>query len=159
VIRGVNFGNAISSTSPAPIGNFARGHVELTGKDKLYASGAVSGAPFDLQRHNPKVNQKTPRWKCTSSSSGACWSNENPCCRFWFTRHRQLRPQRITRRPQAWADLSNEEAALELPFFVYHLKTKGDGKFPKAWVFETGTDQTFRRLPSESIAAPVSGSL
>ena len=28
---------------------------------------------------------------------------------------------------------------IELPFFVYHLKSKGEGKYPKAWVFETGT--------------------
>jgi putative CocE/NonD family hydrolase len=27
---------------------------------------------------------------------------------------------------------------IEFPFFVYHLKGKGDGKFPKAWIFETG---------------------
>jgi len=30
---------------------------------------------------------------------------------------------------------------IELPFFLYHLKGKGDGKFPRAWVFETGTNQ------------------
>ena len=30
---------------------------------------------------------------------------------------------------------------IELPFFLYYLKGKGDGKFPKAWVFETGLDQ------------------
>lgn len=29
---------------------------------------------------------------------------------------------------------------IELPFFEYHLKGKGDGKFPKAWAFETGTN-------------------
>jgi hypothetical protein len=29
---------------------------------------------------------------------------------------------------------------IELPFFEHHLKGKGDGKFPKAWVFETGTN-------------------
>jgi putative CocE/NonD family hydrolase len=29
---------------------------------------------------------------------------------------------------------------IEFPFFEYHLKGKGDGKFPKAWVFETGTN-------------------
>ena len=29
---------------------------------------------------------------------------------------------------------------IELPFFEYHLKGKGDGKLPKAWVFETGTN-------------------
>ena len=28
---------------------------------------------------------------------------------------------------------------MELPFFEYHLKGKGTGKFPKAWMFETGT--------------------
>ncbi len=30
---------------------------------------------------------------------------------------------------------------IELPFFVHHLKGKGDMKFPKAWVFETGTGE------------------
>ena len=30
---------------------------------------------------------------------------------------------------------------IELPFFVKNLKGKGEVKFPKAWVFETGTDQ------------------
>ena len=29
---------------------------------------------------------------------------------------------------------------VELPFFEYHLKGKGDGTVPKAWVFETGTN-------------------
>ncbi len=29
---------------------------------------------------------------------------------------------------------------IELPFFEYHLKGKGDATLPKAWVFETGTD-------------------
>ncbi|HLW68545.1 MAG TPA: CocE/NonD family hydrolase [Gemmataceae bacterium] len=29
---------------------------------------------------------------------------------------------------------------IELPFFEYHLKGKGDGKYPEAWVFETGTN-------------------
>jgi putative CocE/NonD family hydrolase len=29
---------------------------------------------------------------------------------------------------------------IELPFFEYHLKGKGDGKYPQAWVFETGTN-------------------
>jgi putative CocE/NonD family hydrolase len=29
---------------------------------------------------------------------------------------------------------------IELPFFEYHLKGKGDGKHPAAWVFETGTN-------------------
>jgi uncharacterized protein len=31
--------------------------------------------------------------------------------------------------------------SIELPFFQYHLKGKGDTKFPEAWVFETGTNQ------------------
>ncbi len=30
---------------------------------------------------------------------------------------------------------------IEVPFFEYHLKGKGDGKQPKAWCFETGTNQ------------------
>jgi putative CocE/NonD family hydrolase len=30
---------------------------------------------------------------------------------------------------------------IELPFFVQNLKSKGEVKFPKAWVFETGTAQ------------------
>ena len=30
---------------------------------------------------------------------------------------------------------------IEFAFFGYHLKGKGDGKFPKAWMFETGTNQ------------------
>ncbi len=30
---------------------------------------------------------------------------------------------------------------IEFPFFMYHLKGKGDGKFPQAWLFETGTNQ------------------
>ena len=30
---------------------------------------------------------------------------------------------------------------IEFPFFLYQLKGKGDGKFPRAWVFETGTNQ------------------
>jgi len=30
---------------------------------------------------------------------------------------------------------------IELPFFLYHLKGRGDGKFPKAYVFETGMNQ------------------
>ncbi len=34
---------------------------------------------------------------------------------------------------------------IELPFFEFHLKGKGDGKFPKAWVFETGTN-VWRKL-------------
>ena len=30
---------------------------------------------------------------------------------------------------------------IEFPFFSFYLKGKGDGKFPKAWVFETGVNQ------------------
>lgn len=29
---------------------------------------------------------------------------------------------------------------IEFPFFQYYLKGKGDGKFPEAWMFETGTN-------------------
>ena len=36
---------------------------------------------------------------------------------------------------------------IEFPFFSYYLKGKGDGKFPKAWVFETGVNQ-WRRFDS-----------
>lgn len=37
------------------------------------------------------------------------------------------------------ADFYREQ--IELPFFEFHLKGKGDGKRPEAWVFETGTNQ------------------
>jgi putative CocE/NonD family hydrolase len=30
---------------------------------------------------------------------------------------------------------------IEFPFFMYHLKGKGEGKFPKAYVFQTGLNQ------------------
>jgi putative CocE/NonD family hydrolase len=30
---------------------------------------------------------------------------------------------------------------IEFPFFLYHLKGKGENKFPKAWLFETGMNQ------------------
>jgi len=30
---------------------------------------------------------------------------------------------------------------IEFPFFLYHLKGKGDARFPKAWLFETGMNQ------------------
>lgn len=30
---------------------------------------------------------------------------------------------------------------IEFPFFLHELKGKGDGKFPKAWAFETGVNQ------------------
>ena len=30
---------------------------------------------------------------------------------------------------------------IEFPFFMYYLKGKGDGKFPKAWLFQTGVNQ------------------
>jgi putative CocE/NonD family hydrolase len=32
------------------------------------------------------------------------------------------------------------EEKIELPFFEFHLKGKGESKHPKAWVFETGTN-------------------
>ena len=31
--------------------------------------------------------------------------------------------------------------SIEFPFFLYHLKSRGDGKFPKAWLFQTGLNQ------------------
>jgi uncharacterized protein len=34
---------------------------------------------------------------------------------------------------------------IEFPFFLYHLKGKGDGKFPTAWLFETGMNR-WRKL-------------
>jgi putative CocE/NonD family hydrolase len=33
------------------------------------------------------------------------------------------------------------QETIELPFFEFHLKGKGANKHPKAWVFETGTNQ------------------
>jgi hypothetical protein len=30
---------------------------------------------------------------------------------------------------------------IELPFFLHYLKGRGDGRFPKAWVFQTGMNQ------------------
>jgi hypothetical protein len=30
---------------------------------------------------------------------------------------------------------------IEFPFFLHYLKGRGDGKFPKAWVFQTGMNQ------------------
>jgi putative CocE/NonD family hydrolase len=30
---------------------------------------------------------------------------------------------------------------IEFPFFLYHLKNRGDGKFPQAWLFQTGMNQ------------------
>ncbi len=36
---------------------------------------------------------------------------------------------------------------IEFPFFLYYLKGRGDGKMPKAWVFETGVNQ-WRRFDS-----------
>jgi putative CocE/NonD family hydrolase len=44
---------------------------------------------------------------------------------------------------------------IELPFFEYHLKGKGDGKFPKAWVFETGTNvwRKFAAWPPKNVVA------
>ncbi|HYK90590.1 MAG TPA: CocE/NonD family hydrolase [Acidobacteriota bacterium] len=36
---------------------------------------------------------------------------------------------------------------IEFPFFMYFLKGRGEGKFPKAWVFQTGVNQ-WRRFES-----------
>jgi putative CocE/NonD family hydrolase len=30
---------------------------------------------------------------------------------------------------------------IEFPYFLYYLKGRGDGKFPKAWVFQTGVNE------------------
>jgi putative CocE/NonD family hydrolase len=44
---------------------------------------------------------------------------------------------------------------IELPFFVAHLKGKADAKYPRAWVFETGTNQwqKFDSWPPKSTVA------
>ena len=44
---------------------------------------------------------------------------------------------------------------IELPFFEYYLKGKGAGKFPEAWVFETGTNvwRKFDAWPPTQAAA------
>jgi len=44
---------------------------------------------------------------------------------------------------------------IELPFFVFHLKGKGEGKYPKAWLFETGTNRwrRFDAWPPKEAAA------
>ena len=44
---------------------------------------------------------------------------------------------------------------IELPFFVKHLKGKGEVKFPKAWVFQTGTGvwQRYDQWPPKSAVA------
>jgi len=44
---------------------------------------------------------------------------------------------------------------IEFPFFQYHLKSKGDGKFPAAWIFETGTNQwrTYEQWPPKQATA------
>jgi hypothetical protein len=41
---------------------------------------------------------------------------------------------------------------IELPFFLHYLKGKGEGQFPKAWVFQTGMNQ-WRRFDSWPPAA------
>jgi putative CocE/NonD family hydrolase len=43
---------------------------------------------------------------------------------------------------------------VEAPFFLYHLKGKGDGKFPAAWTFETGTNRwrTWDQWPPKTAA-------
>ncbi|HKA19152.1 MAG TPA: CocE/NonD family hydrolase [Blastocatellia bacterium] len=55
---------------------------------------------------------------------------------------------------------------IEFPFFLYHLKGKGDTKFPRAWLFETGMNQ-WRKFdswppqqgPSRTIYLDVKGKL
>jgi len=47
---------------------------------------------------------------------------------------------------------------IEFPFFLFYLKGRGDGKFPKAWLFETGTNQ-WRRFDSWPPAAAKSTDL
>jgi putative CocE/NonD family hydrolase len=44
---------------------------------------------------------------------------------------------------------------IEVPFFEYHLKGVGENKFPKAWVFETGTNRwrKFDSWPPKEIQA------
>ncbi|MBY0521960.1 MAG: CocE/NonD family hydrolase [Gemmataceae bacterium] len=44
---------------------------------------------------------------------------------------------------------------IELPFFEFHLKGKGEQSLPKAWVFETGTNQWRRHdsWPPKKVAA------
>jgi putative CocE/NonD family hydrolase len=44
---------------------------------------------------------------------------------------------------------------IELPFFLKHLKGKEENAFPKAWLFETGTDQweRFESWPPKQAAA------
>jgi hypothetical protein len=41
---------------------------------------------------------------------------------------------------------------IEFPFFLYYLKGRGEGKFPKAWVFQTGMNQ-WRKFDSWPPAA------
>src|SRR5256885_212705 len=36
---------------------------------------------------------------------------------------------------------------IELPFFLYYLKGRGDGKFPQAYIFQTGMN-TWRKFDS-----------
>jgi putative CocE/NonD family hydrolase len=47
---------------------------------------------------------------------------------------------------------------IEFPFFLYHLKGRGDGKFPKAYVFQTGLNE-WRKFdawpPKESSGASI----
>jgi putative CocE/NonD family hydrolase len=44
---------------------------------------------------------------------------------------------------------------IEFPFFLYHLKGRGEGKFPKAWLFETGVNQWRRFDQWPPASAPV----
>jgi putative CocE/NonD family hydrolase len=47
---------------------------------------------------------------------------------------------------------------IELPFFLYYLKGRGDGKYPAAWVFQTGTNQ-WRKFDTWPPAAAKSTSI
>ncbi len=46
---------------------------------------------------------------------------------------------------------------IELPFFLYYLKGRGDGKFPKAWLFQTGLNQwrKFDSWPPKEAKPPI----
>jgi putative CocE/NonD family hydrolase len=44
---------------------------------------------------------------------------------------------------------------IEFPFFLYYLKGRGDAKFPKAWLFQTGSNQwrKFENWPPRAAAS------
>src|ERR1043166_9144130 len=52
----------------------------------------------------------------------------------------------------------NYQENIELPFFLYHLKGRGNGRFPNALVFQTGVNQ-WRKFeewpPAEAKAATI----